>query len=285
LGGTILPEDLAFYVAAPGQPLQPRARGSLHLSCHKADGVTRIEALRHSGSLKVLFPASRSEMMSAVLLNTAGGITGGDEFSIQITAQPRCAVTLTSQAAERAYRAQPGETGKVSVNLCAQSGAHLAWLPQETLLYDGSLLRRQLDAQVAGDAGLLLVEPIVFGRIAMGEVLNETRFEDHWRIRRDGELVLADAVRLDGVIQRQLENSAVAKGARAMATVLLVAPNAEAILPRLQALLDETGGASLIRPGVLLARLLAPDSFLLRRTLIPVMRLLNQNEIPKNWVL
>ncbi|MBV1867363.1 MAG: urease accessory protein UreD [Marinosulfonomonas sp.] len=247
--------------------------------------MTRIQTLRHSGSLRTLFPTPRSQGMSAVLINTAGGITGGDEFSIDASAGAGSRLTLTTQAAERAYRAQPGETGTVTVKLCVKPKAQIAWLPQETLLFEKSSLRRRLDAEVATDAGLLVVEPIVFGRIAMGEVLTEARFEDRWRVHRDGTLIFADMVKMDGAIQHQLEQSAIADHARAMATVLLVAPNAEAMLPRLQALLGDTCGASLIRPGVLLARLLAPDSFLLRRTLIPVIRLLNQNEIPKTWVL
>ncbi|MBV1903782.1 MAG: urease accessory protein UreD [Marinosulfonomonas sp.] len=223
--------------------------------------------------------------MSAVLINTAGGITGGDEFSVDATSLAGSRLTLTTQTAERAYRAQPDETGNVTVKLCVKPKAQIAWLPQETLLFDRSSLRRQLDADVAKDGSLLVVEPIVFGRIAMGEVISQASFEDRWCVRRNETLVFADMVRMEGAIQQQLQRSAIADHARAMATVLLVAPNAEAHLPGLQALLGEKCGASLIRPGVLLARLLAPDSFLLRQTLIPVIRLLNQNEMPKTWVL
>jgi len=280
-----VPNDLAYSDATPLRASQPRARGSVQLSCSQIDGVTRITTLRHSGSLRTLFPTPRSPGLSAVLINTAGGITGGDKFQIDATALAGSRLTLTTQTAERAYRAQPGETGNVTVKLCVKPKAQIAWLPQETLLFDRSSLHRRLDADVANDARLLVVEPIVFGRIAMGEVLSQASFEDRWRIRRDEKLVFADMVRMEGAIQQQLQRSAIADHTRAMATVLLIAPNAESFLPKLQALLGGTSGASLIRPGVLLARLLAPDSFLLRQTLIPVIRLLNQNEMPKTWVL
>ncbi|MGI3168744.1 urease accessory protein UreD [Pseudooceanicola sp. C21-150M6] len=216
-------------------------------------------------------------------MNTAGGVTGGDRFHISAEAEAGAALVLTTQAAERIYRAQPGEVGQVRSVLTVGPGARLDWLPQETILYDRAALDRRLEAEVAPDGQLLAVEPVIFGRHAMGEVVESGHLSDLWRIRRGGELVFADNFRLSGDIHTQLGR--VAGGAGAMASLLLVAPDAERHLDRLRMAIGLQGGASLIRPGVLFARCLAEDGFLLRQSLLPAIRTLSGEDLPKTWML
>ena len=263
----------------------PRTIGSLDLRVKVTARESQIAKLRHSGSMRVLFPRQDDTGLTAVMLNTAGGITGGDRFEISVHAAVNSRVTVTTQAAERAYRANVGETGAVDVGLNAGAGARIDWLPQETILYDGSTLRRRLNVQLEPGATFLAVEPLVFGRVAMGEDLRSAEFRDDWRVRVGDELVFADALHLSGDVQQQLARASVAGGARAMASVLLVSPNAEAYLDQVRALLSETGGASLIRPGVLFVRVLSDDSYLLRRTMLPILKLLNQADLPRTWMI
>jgi urease accessory protein len=263
----------------------PRAIGALDLRVRATARGSQIAKLRHSGSMRVLFPRQKDTGLMAVMLNTAGGITGGDRFETSVHADVNSRVTLTTQAAERAYRANAGETGAVGVELKAGAGARIDWLPQETILYDGSALRRKLNVQLEPDATLLAVEPLVFGRFAMGEDLRDVEFRDDWRVRVGKELVFADALHLSGDIQRKLARASVTGGAKAMDSVLLVSPSAEAYLDQVRALLGKSGGVSLIRPGVLFARALADDSYLLRRTMLPILKLLNQAELPRTWMI
>jgi urease accessory protein len=234
----------------------------------------------------VLFPRppSPSDLMG-VCINTAGGITGGDRFAIEAQAGAGSRLTLTTQAAERIYRARGDEVGRLSTRLSVARGARLDWLPQETILFDRSALRRSLCIDMADDATFLAVEPLVFGRITMGERLRRIAFTDNIRLIRAGELIFADAIRLTGDADAQLASRFAANGAGASAGVLYAAPDADLYLPRIRELLPETGGASLIRPGVLFARLVAPDSFLLRQSLIPVVEALRGAPLPKTWTL
>lgn len=263
---------------------QQRAKGTLDLRCRKTDRGTELSDLRHSGSLKALFPRIAGTDLQAVFLNTAGGITGGDEFSVRAGVETHGCVTMTSQAAERAYRAQTDETGRFSVDLTAGPGARLNWLPQETILYDDCALHREMNVNLAPDATFLAVEPVVFGRTAMGEDLTRANFRENWRVRRGDALVFADTFHLHGDARAQLTHPAIANGARAMASVLFVAPNAEAFLDRLRPMMSATSGVSLIRPGVLFARFLAADSFVLRQNVIPVLELFNQSPLPRTWM-
>ena len=248
-------------------------------------GRSRIGDLHQAGSFKALFPHGFSQALQAVVLNTGGGVTGGDRFHLSARAEEGAHLVVTTQAAERIYRAQPDEVGQVRTVLSVAAGGRLDWLPQETIVFDHAALDRRLEAEVAADARLLIVEPLIFGRTAMGETVTTGQLTDRWRITRDGELIFADNLRLDGPVQALLDRPAIGGTARAMASLLLVAPDADLHLDRLRQALGPQGGASLIRPGVLFARTLAPDGFELRRTVIPAIRALSGADIPKTWTL
>ncbi len=271
--------------SAPGLAAQPRAIGTASVVAKRRDGRSVIGALAQQGSMKLLFPRASTARLDAVLLNTAGGLTGGDRFDVAATAGPDSHICLTTQAAERAYRAQPGETATLDTRLTLEAGARLDWLPQETLLYEGSALRRSLTIDMAGDARALICEPVVLGRVRMGEVPRRILFADRIDLRRDGQLILADRTRLAGDATAQLAGIATGRGCGAWATVWLAAPEAETLLEPARTAIKDGGGASLIRDGLLAARLIAPDSFELRRSLIPLLECLGRAPLPRTWMI
>jgi len=239
-----------------------------------------LSQLRQSGSAKVLLPGEAGVGLTAILLNTAGGITGGDRFAYRGIAEKGSALTVATQAAERAYRAQAGETGMLNVMLNAHRGARIDWLPQETILFDGARLNRRLDIDLDISARFLGVEAVILGRPAMGERLTDFTFTDQWRVRQNGHLIYADALRLG---PDALHGPATLNGAGAFASVLLIASDADTYLAPIRALLGPKGGASLIRPGILAIRLLASDGFTLRQKLIPALEALRATPLPKVW--
>lgn len=262
-------------------PCAPRAQGALRLVAKRRGSDTVIAELRQEGSLKALFPKVRGTALDAVFLNTAGGLTGGDRMAFAATAQQDAHVILSSQAAERAYRAQPDQVAQVRVSLDVAAGARVDWLPQETILFDHAALHRRLDVTLAADATALLVEPVIFGRVAMGEIVRQLNFKDHWNIRRDGRLVFADAIRMVGDAQDQMAHRAIGNGAGAMATVLLAGPSAAACAAGLD--LPDSSGFSLIAEDLLLVRLLAKDGFDLRKQMIPLVETLATAPMPRVW--
>jgi urease accessory protein len=242
-----------------------------------------IDRLYQSGAAKIRFPmAADRSMCEAVLINTAGGLTGGDRLSWTVNAGQDTGLTCVSQACERIYRSPDGQPAHLSVKLDLGRNARLNWLPQETILFDGSALHRSLEADLAEGARLLIVEAFIFGRAAMGETVRLASLRDRWTVRREGKLILADSVRLDGDIDAMLQRRAIAAGDRALATIALVAPDAERHLDRLR------GGfpavASSAFAGKLLARLTAKGAYELRQILIPlVCTLSGGRELPKVW--
>ena len=263
-----------------------RVRGVARVRLAGDGGTTRLVENFQSGSAKVRFPkpADRS-VMDVVLLNTAGGLTGGDRISFSVAAGAGARATVTTQASERIYRRRDGDV-EVETALAIEAGATLDWLPQETILFDRSSLRRRLAADLHPTGKLLAVEAIVLGRAAMGERVRSATLADSWRVRRGGALIFADGVRLDGDSVAILDGGATGGGAAAMATVLLVAPGAESALPAArEALAGAAGevGASAWN-GMLVARLLAVDSHALRADLTRLIETLRGTTMPRTWL-
>jgi urease accessory protein len=260
-----------------------RARGAVRFDVHARDGVTRRGILHESGSLRVRFPSPEDEGLSGVFVNTAGGVAGGDRFDIEIAAADRSKLTLTTAAAEKVYRA-PGQAAELNIALKVAAGAHLGWLPQETILFDRARVRRRFDIDLDATASLLLCEIVVFGRTAMGERMEQGEFVDRWRLRRGGKLVFAETVRLDGNIGAKLARSAVAKGGAAIGTALIV-PGDETLIERIREASESFGGEVGISAwnGFAMARFCAQDAARLRGDMMAVLARTGA-ALPRLWL-
>jgi urease accessory protein len=200
---------------------------------------------------------------------------------------------VTTQACEKYYRSIGG-TADVETHVRCDDDTALAWVPQESILFDGTSMTRRLEADLAGNARFLAVESLIFGRKAMGETVRRAFIADRWRIRRNGRLLHAEDLKLSGDIDDLLSRPAVANGATAIATVLVTFPGCGEFLPSLRALLDEMGGASHVQTGAgdrIVVRITAPSGFQLRRRLIPVLDLCcrtvvgRNQQLPKIWTM
>jgi urease accessory protein len=261
-----------------------RARGAVAFDVHLVDGVTRRGRLHESGSLRVRFPSPEDDGLSAMFVNTAGGVAGGDRFDTEIVVGEDARLTLTTAAAEKVYRAH-GEPAQLNIALRAGPKARLAWLPQETILFDRARVSRRIDIDLAEDASLLLCEIVVFGRSAMGERMLSGAFVDRWRLRRGGRLVFAETVRLDGDIGAKLARPAFAKGGVAIGTALIV-PGDEALVERIRELAPSFGGEVGISAwnGFAMARFCAQDAARLRADMMAVLGRASTSPLPRLWL-
>ena len=264
-----------------------RATGHIALSVAASAGRTRRSRVHEDGSLRVRFPNASPETLEAVIVNTGGGMTGGDRFTVEMTVGAGASLIAGTAAAEKIYRST-GHDAEMGVRLELADGAKLAWLPQETILFDRARLSRRIDIDLADSASLIMAEAIVFGRAAMGEAMNEGFFTDRWRVRRAGKLVYADTTRLDGGIAAQLSARAVANGGIAIATVLLATGGDKMLaqgLEQARTLGDDFVGEVGISAwnGIAVARLCAKDGAALRHDLIAVLAALGA-QLPRLWL-
>jgi len=261
-----------------------RAEAEARASFARTAGRTEPERAFETGGLRWRFPRSTGPC-EAVLVNTGGGVAGGDAYRVELRLGEDAEVEATTTAAEKIYRSD-GAPARIETKLVLAPRARLLWLPQETLLFDGAALERKLAIEMAGEAEFLMVESLVFGRLAMGEATVDARLGDSWRLRRDGKLVFAEETRLDHA-GHALDRNAVGAGARAVATIVVAAPNAEARLPDLRAALDADcaeveAGASAF-DGLVVARLLSATPSRLRQALIASILALAGRRPPRLW--
>ena len=262
-----------------------RARGHVNIAFRRADGADRLQTFFQQGSAKVRLPRVEPGMPpEAVLINTAGGVTGGDHLLYEIGVGEGASLVATTQAAERIYRRSSG-TGVVETRLSLGANARLDWLPQETILFDSSALSRRLDADLGAGSVLTAVESLVFGRAAMGETVRRVELADRWRIRRQGRLVYADGVMIEGDAEATFAGGATGAGGRAAATILRIAEDAadkrDAVRDLIPSLPGEIGTSAFA--GLLAVRILAPSGQALRQALMPLLELLCGRPLPRVW--
>lgn len=265
-------------------PTLQRARGLLNISTQKAYQTnTRLKNLRQEGSYRASFPGHSKGNIETVIINTAGGVTSGDKFTTTITAHENSQISITTQAAERIYRARDTLVGEIQTSLCLQKNAQLYWLPQETIIFDGARLKRRLDVDLHSSAKFLMVEPLVFGREASGEKLLSGMLDDRVSISSNGQPIYIDRIKLKDNITDQLMRPALANNSHAVVSIVLVKPNAKLLLEPVRTLLPQKAGASLLNDNILVVRMLTQDSYEMRTATFPILTLLTHNTVPKNW--
>ena len=278
-------------------PTHQRAFGRLRIAFQRRGELTALAVLRQEGCLKARHPRPEpGAIAETVLLNTSGGITGGDDLGIDIRAGAGTRLVVTTQAAERLYRATSGSPpATIRTSLIAEAGATLEWLPQETILFDACRADRTLSVDLAPSARFVGVESLLFGRQASGETMRTAWLTDRIRIRQADTLLLHDATRIAGDAAGLMARAGTFGDARAMATIVVVNPEAEALVPALRAALGDgtlTGGP-LEAPvqfgvsawnGLVLARLLAADGARLRQAVITSLGILRGAvPLPRVW--
>ena len=263
----------------------PRTEGSLRLGFVRGDGETRLGTLRQAGAARVRFPKpAGGAVPEAVLLNTAGGLTGGDRIDIQVALAPGCEATVTSAAAEKVYRSL-GDATEISIDLQLGAGSSCSWLPQPTILFNSSNLDRRTCVTMAADARLLAVEMLIYGRSAMGEDVERGSIRDAWRVKRDDRMVFADTTHVSGAVSTMLDRSATLDGARSSAMLVYIAPDAEQHLDTIRHQVENassTIGVSCWN-GILLVRAAARNGHELQRELQPVITRLSGRPLPRIW--
>lgn len=274
-------------------PAMQRSHGAGALAVKASAGATRIDRLHQSGNAKIRVPKTYGAALEAVLINTSGGITGGDTLDWTLHAGPGTQAVVTTQACERIYKST-GDTGRQTTTATVEAGASLFWLPQETILFDRGRLHRELQVDLAPDARFVGLESLVFGREAMGETVARGFFHDRWRIRRENHLVHADDLRFDLAGPEDIADPAILGANRVVATLVAILPDdAESLDLAVGAcrtrLAGTSGGVSRVGTGAgakIVVRIAAPSSYVLRRQLLPVIALfLGDRSLPKVWSL
>lgn len=261
-----------------------RAVGRVGISCAYGPAGTRIVDLAEQGGYRVKFPDPAGPAIEPVIINTGGGVAGGDRVEIDIRAGEGARITTSTATAERIYRSSGADT-RINIRLQASHGAVLSWLPQATILFSGARLMRRFNVDVSSKATLLMVEATVFGRIASGEAMGSGFYRDDWRVRRDGHLLFAESIRMDGRLGDTIAKPAVMNGARSSGLLLYVDKSAEDCCVPLREALQGRPGVHGISAwnGMLVLRVLAEGLSDVHDILQRAIGSLTRSPLPRTW--
>ena len=259
-----------------------RSRGEAAVTLARDGAALRLGQMRQSGSAKVILPHVGTHP-EIVFLNTSGGLTGGDRLSYRVGLGSDVAATATTQTAERAYRSAQG-AARVRVDLSVGAGGWIDWLPQETILFQGAHLDRRTTIDLGAGAGCLMLEMVILGRAAMGETVTRVSLGDWREIRRSGQPLMVESLRLNDAALAT--GAAGLGGMRAFATIAMVGDGVGDLLAPLRAVLDEPGvtAAASAPEGRLMLRAHAADGWPLRRQIARCLGLLRRGRpLPRVW--
>ncbi len=163
----------------------------LDLVFAQINNQSKLISNSHSGPLRVQKTFTESDNACHVyLLHPPGGLVGGDKLEIEIEAGPGTSVLATTPSAGKFYRsARKSLTQSQETRIGVESRAHLEWLPQETIFFEGCEARMKTHVNILTDATFCGWEINCLGRPAAGESFTNGRIEQSWHVSLDGELV------------------------------------------------------------------------------------------------
>ena len=272
------------------QDLQ-RAEGAVRIVLSGSESGTHVKEVFQQSPLRILFPSTiAGAVEEAVLLNTAGGIAGGDRLECGVTALANASIAVTSQAAEKVYRALtvPAQSA-TRLKVCA--AAKLAWLPQETILFNWARLCRTTEIELTHGAELLALEWLVLGRAAHGEKMTGGHIADSWRVKKDGQLIWADSFRVTDEVFPHLHRKALLSDCKAFGTLVYFGPRLDARLEFLRDIAPSLGCRCSMTSvsGLIIARFAARTSFEVRLALRSFLQTFGAElgghpfRVPKMW--
>ena len=251
-----------------------RAQGSGRIVVTGSEKGFRIVDVFQQSPIRIIFPRiGRAAVEEAVLINTAGGVAGGDWLECTVTALANASIAVTSQAAEKVYRAL-SEPAHVATKLKAHAGARLAWLPQETIVFNWGRICRDTDIEFSSGAEFLALEWLVLGRAAHGEEVVGGHISDSWRVKKDGSLIWADSFRVTDAVFPHLRSRALLSDCKAVATLIYFGPSPQTRLEFFRDMASSPGcqSAATSVGGLIIARFAATASSDLRLALRSVLR-------------
>ncbi len=212
----------------PPAPAHRGWRARLELAFEQRGGRTVLARRRHEGPLVVQRPfyPDGDDACHVYLVHPPGGIVGSDELTLDIDVGGTASALLTTPAATKLYRAAR-TTAIIDQRIRVGGGAHLAWLPQETIAFRGARAAVSTRVDLAGDATCFAWEIVCLGRTASGEIFDRGQLRQRFEVWRDGAPVTVERARYTPALAAAGHGLA---GAPVTATAVFAHPQAPALV-------------------------------------------------------
>ena len=258
-----------------------RANGNINVKINNNE----INRFYQSGSAKVFYPKSSQKIKELVLVNTAGGLTSGDNFFYNIDIINKSKIFVTTQTAERVYKGI-NENAEIKVTLLVDNTSDLFWIPQELILFNNCNLNRKIEVNLKSNSNFLLAESTIFGRTAMGEILEKGFFKDNWKIYLNKKLIHAEALSLTGIIKDKLSSIACTDNGVAICNIFI---SGKHFLSKEDLLTKTLKNSEIILSShskwndKMLIRIVSKDAYELKLTKKKLILCLSDKNLPRVW--
>lgn len=125
---------------------------------------------------------------SVIVQSPSGGVAQGDRHDVRVDASDGAIARVGTGSATKVLSMERNYGG-AEVALAVDSGAHLEYLPEPTILHADARFAQTVTLSVADDASAILGDVVVPGRLARDECFDFERYASRVRIRGpDGPL-------------------------------------------------------------------------------------------------
>ncbi len=171
-------------------PLERHWPASLNVRVEARGSDSLLRSAKHYGPLRVQKPYRQTDgSLHVYLLHPPGGVVGGDELNIDIHCGPDSRALFTSPAAGKFYRCLASNAQRQSVRLEAEADAHLEWLPQETIFFDGARAKLDTTVILTSSSTYLGWDIQYLGRRTSGESFEDGYIDQSTRILQEDALI------------------------------------------------------------------------------------------------
>ena len=257
-----------------------RSFGELDIKFRNND----IIKLFQKGASKAIIPNVDDALQQMILINTAGGITSGDNYSTSIELDNSSMCTST-QAAEKIYKGI-SNPGIVDVEVNLKNNSNMYWLPQEMILFNNCNIRRKININIEDNSNFLMSESIVFGRTSMKEKFTTGLYSDFWKIHKNKKLVHVEASNTNGYTADIFAKAATFNKNCAINIIIGIG---DLILKKGEIIKNNLKNSKMSHSEVsiwdekLIIRTISIDNYHLRFALENILSYFFRNSIPKIW--
>ncbi len=172
-----------------------RWHASLSLGFKPRPGGTRLVDSKRSGPLSVQRPfyPEGEAIAHTYLLHPPGGVVGGDRIDLHIRVDPNAHALLTTPGATKFYRSDQ-YVAEQQQHLIVASKGTLEWLPQESIFFDGALVKSRTIVELEADARFIGWELSCLGRPAAKLPFDQGELNTRFSLIRDGKPLLHEAL-------------------------------------------------------------------------------------------
>ena len=169
----------------------------LTLDFDAKNGRSYLAKRQHNGPLviqKTLYPEGDA-VCHGIIIHPPGGVAGGDELILNVNVQANASALLTTPGAGKWYKAN-GTAASQHLQFDLAENASLEWLPQENILFDGSIVHFSADIKLGIDAKYAGWEILCFGRQAKGETWLTGKLKQNLVIKRADKMIWQESAHL-----------------------------------------------------------------------------------------